>query len=210
MGRDLARAHRTAYDAVANEYEERVDSLRDITKECVDILRPYLPPGGRVLDIGCGVGLMVHTLDTEGFNAEGIELSPRMVAFSRKRNPERVIYEGDFLNFVFPHTYAGLTALAFIHLFPANEAQRVLKKMNELLDPRGLLYIGTTKSDRSSEGWEEKHDFQGAVRRFRKHWTETEFRTALQEAQFEILDYHELTDPFGKTWMDIVARKIVF
>ncbi len=208
MPNDYTQAHRKAYDAVADEYEERVESLREITNVCVNILRPHVPANGRVLDVGCGVGLMVNILQANGFESEGIDLSPRMVAFSRRRNPKATIYEGDFLHIDFPHAYAALTALAFIHLFPAPEAQQILHKMHDILEPQGVLYIGTTKSENSSEGWEEKHDYQGVVRRFRKHWTDTEFRTALEQAGFEILDYHELTDPFGKTWMDVVARKV--
>lgn len=207
MDVDYLSAHKKAYDAVAEEYEARVENLRAVTKTCVEFLKPHLPLGGKVLDVGCGVGLMVNLLDREGYAAEGIELSPNMVKFSRARNPSCPIYEGDFLNYEFPHLYFGITALAFIHLFPKEAAQRVLQKMYDLLEPNGILYIGTTKSKESSEGWEEKHDYQNEARRFRKHWTEEEFRAVLTEAGFEILCCNIIPDPFGKVWMDMIARK---
>lgn len=207
MDSSVTNAHREAYDAAAQEYEERVESLREITNDCVRILRSHLPGRGTVLDVGCGVGLMVQTLQNAGFQAEGIDLSPRMVTYSRARNPNSPIYEEDFSSFHAPHAYTCVTALAFIHLFPSKQAHEILRKIYELLKPRGVLYIGTTKSERSSEGWEEKRDYQNAIRRFRKHWTEEEFRTALTRANFKILAYHELADPFGKVWMDVVAQK---
>ena len=201
-------ANQEAYDAVAEEYEARVENLRGVTKTCVEFLKPHIPFGEKVLDVGCGVGLMVSLLYHEGYVAEGIELSSNMVKFSQARNPSCPIYEDDFLGHSFPCAYRGITALAFIHLFPKNDALCVLQKMHDLLLPGGILYIGTTKSEISSEGWEEKCDYQKKARRFRKHWTEDEFRSILAEAGFVVLHCNIISDPFGKVWMDMVARKV--
>lgn len=200
-------AHRDAYDAVADEYVARTERLRPVTQACVDLLAPRLPANGRVLDVGCGAGLMVQLLRAAGFDAEGIDLAPRMAAASRVLNPTATIHVGDVLSYPFTGAYAGLTALAFIHLFPKADALDALRTMRGLLEQDGLLYIGTTKASRSSEGWEDKADYASSARRYRKHWTETEFLQALKETGFTVLDLHLLTDPFGKTWMDVIARK---
>ena len=142
-------------------------------------------------------------------HSAGIELSPKMAEFAKRRNPNPKIIVGDFLTEDFAEPFDGIIALALIHLFPKEEAMKVLRKMHDMLVPGGTLYIGTTESAESSEGWEVKEDYSGKHRRFRKHWTEAEFRRALEEAGFEVLKLHRITDPFGKKWMDFVAQKPV-
>jgi SAM-dependent methyltransferase len=44
-----------------------------------------LPPGARVLDAGCGPGLVAEALLTAGYRVHGIDLSPEMVRRARER-----------------------------------------------------------------------------------------------------------------------------
>jgi len=206
---DLTSTHRETYDSLAEEYEARVPALRTVYEETVSYFAPHLKKGGRVLDVGCGVGLAIEVLTKRGFVAMGIELSSKMAEFAKRRNPEAEIIIGDFLTEDFAEPFDGIIALALVHLFPKDEAMQILRKMHDLLAPGGTLYIGTTESVESTEGWEVKEDYSGKHRRFRKHWTEEEFRRALEEAGFEVLELHRITDPFGKKWMDFVAQKPV-
>jgi 2-polyprenyl-3-methyl-5-hydroxy-6-metoxy-1,4-benzoquinol methylase len=50
----------------------------------LNALLPYLPPGSRVLDIGCSTGLLVKMLCDLGYRAEGIELNPSSAAWGHK------------------------------------------------------------------------------------------------------------------------------
>jgi hypothetical protein len=43
--------------------------------------------------------------------------------------------------------------------------------------------------------------------RFRKHWTREEMEQALRKAGFQVEKYFEVTDPFGKQFMNFVVRK---
>ena len=61
-------------------------------------LRPFvrfLPPGSRVLDVGCGSGRDLLWLKRLGFDAVGLERSPGLAALARKHSGCPVI-EGDF------------------------------------------------------------------------------------------------------------------
>lgn len=205
---DYTAIHKDTYDALAEEYESRVPALRPVFEEAISYFAPHLKKGERVLDVGCGVGLSVKILSERGFSATGIELSPKMAEFAKRRNPEAEIIVGDFLTKDFAEPFDGIIALALIHLFPKDEAMQVLRKTHDLLAPGGTLYIGTTESAESTEGWEVKEDYSGKHKRFRKHWTEEEFRRALQEAGFAVIELHRIKDPFGKNWMDFVAKKI--
>lgn len=204
---NLLNLHKNVYDLAADEYEERVESLRPVTQKVVEVLKPYLPEKGKILDIGCGTGLAIEILSANKLQASGIEISPKMIYYAQRRNPNAEIIEGNFSTYHFDKKYNGLLALAFIHLFPKAEAMKVLEKMKTLLEPNGVLYIGTTKSEISLEGFLKKGDYQGEYKRFRKQWTKEEFEKALFEIGFTILKYTEFKDPYNKTWMDFVVRK---
>lgn len=44
-----------------------------LARQRLDMLRPYLPAGGRILDLGSGGGEWVHALARAGYLAEGVE-----------------------------------------------------------------------------------------------------------------------------------------
>ena len=56
-------------------------------------------PGPRALDFGCGTGRSTRFLKALGFSAMGIDVSPEMVGFARRRDPDGdylLIGDGDF------------------------------------------------------------------------------------------------------------------
>ncbi|MEU6329468.1 class I SAM-dependent methyltransferase [Streptomyces sp. NPDC047049] len=64
-----------------------------------------LPPGGRVLDLGCGSGGNLAHLATLGMRAVGVDVSPAQLAKARARWPgagDMKLYQGDALDFLFP------------------------------------------------------------------------------------------------------------
>jgi SAM-dependent methyltransferase len=46
-----------------------------------------LPPGGRVLDVGCGPGRHTHALAARGFEVVGVDISERFIALARESRP---------------------------------------------------------------------------------------------------------------------------
>ena len=54
------------------------------------------PPGaGSVVDIGCGQGELVRLLLADGYDAEGVDVSPEQVAIARASGLDRV-RQGDY------------------------------------------------------------------------------------------------------------------
>ena len=76
-------------------------------------IRPLLPPpaAGPVVDIGCGRGELVRLLQADGFDAEGIDISPEQAALARTAGVARV-RQGDFRAILAAHPahYAAITA----------------------------------------------------------------------------------------------------
>ncbi len=202
----LVGRHASTYDALADEYEKRTDSLTAVTREAVDWMSQYLRPKGDVLDIGCGVGLETLLFVEKGFRVTCIDISPKMIAFAKKRNLNANFLQGDFLTTDFGMKFDGVFAFTFIHLFPKDIALRILAKIKGLLNADGVAYISSTRSEESKEGWEIKKDYSGQYERYRKHWTEAELKSALADADFKIIDSKIYADPFSKTWMDFIVK----
>jgi len=207
---DYIATHKVVYDNLAREYEERTKDYFDSTKKAVSFLIPHIKTGKEVLDVGCGVGLGTELLSKYGFNVTAIDISPKMVKYSRKRNPNSKIIEGDFFTHRFNKKFDAIFSMAFIHLFPKKDAEKILQKMFRLLKRRGVFYSGTTLSKRSKEGWEIKRDsfFPGNERkRYRKHWTEKELFSSLIKSEFSYVDKYFIEDPRGKVWMGFLVKK---
>jgi len=61
-----------------------------------DTLRPTTP-GGRLLDIGCGVGQVVATLTREGFEAHGVDVAAPNIDRTRAFTNRCLLYDGGHL-----------------------------------------------------------------------------------------------------------------
>ncbi|MCJ7805431.1 class I SAM-dependent methyltransferase [Patescibacteria group bacterium] len=204
---EIQKVNRATYDNLANEYEQRNKTLKNVTEYALSLFIKHLSSGKEILETGCAVGLAINIMERKGLNVTGIDISPKMVKYAKKRNPKSDIVLGDFLTYKFGKKYDGIFSFAFIHLFPKNIALKILKKMYELLKSGGVLYLGTSRSKQSYESWEVKKDYQNKKRRFRKHWTQKELENALIETGFKKLDLYIIEDPFKKVWMDFVVQK---
>lgn len=112
------------------------------------------PMPGRVLDVGCGTGVLVQRLIAMGHDATGIDVSPRLVAVGRERigrdlgagqgSVESLVC-GDFLRAdlddrgPFDLVY---TNDVLEHIHP-DEAPAFLRRSFELLRPGGWLWLVT-------------------------------------------------------------------
>jgi SAM-dependent methyltransferase len=63
--------------------EEEAQLLRRTVAE-----RIGLPPGSKILDVGCGLGLHAHLLAQEGYEVVGIDTSPAAIAVAKRRYPD--------------------------------------------------------------------------------------------------------------------------
>lgn len=87
-------------------------------------LRPLLPPeGGPVVDLGCGRGELVRLPQADGFDAEGIDISPAQAILAAAAGAPRV-REGDFcaVPAAHPAHYAAITATDLLEHLTKPEA----------------------------------------------------------------------------------------
>ncbi len=102
-----------------------------------------LAPGDRLLEIGCGGGLLLRDARTHGATATGIDHSEDMVALARERAPgaEVVLASAERL----PFADAAFTAVAMSVVFFFLKAPvDVLGECRRVLAPGGRLAVYTT------------------------------------------------------------------
>ena len=54
-----------------------------------------LEPGARVVDLGCGSGIFTYLLSRRGYDAAGLDISPKLLELARRKYPNLQFHEGD-------------------------------------------------------------------------------------------------------------------
>ncbi len=99
-----------------------------------------LPPGGRVLDYGCGTGLEMAWLRSRGFRAEGVDGTLEFVLEARRRCPGSRVLHARFETIPLPPgRYDGIWCNAALLHVPPRELARQLEKLKRALRPGGWL-----------------------------------------------------------------------
>ncbi len=216
--RSIVEDNKEAYDRVAIEYSQRKPVFDENNRRIIGIFIDFLNKryAGRakreisILDVGVGSGLDLSIFEKEGYQTFGIDISDKMIESARNNSPHSTYYCGDFIPFQFDRIFSGLYAQAFVHLFPKSEVSKVFEKIYSVVEPQGLIHFSTTIHPESSEGWEEKKDYQQKVERFRKRWTLDELNDFLKKLpDTNIVHQYQVRDPMGKEWVNtIISRQI--
>lgn len=204
------------YDVLADAYADRAETSRVSIKATLnEYMIPLLPVGGRVLDVGCAVGVATEELYLAGMDVIGIDSSEEMIRIARRDRKVGVLrfQKVDYTEVTFVGL-DGILAFAFLHLFPKSLAPELLNKMYSELRPGGLLYAGTTVEQESREGWEAKEDYGFPDRptpmpqRYRARYADGEFEEMVAHTTpFLTERITEHCDEFGKLWRDVLVRR---
>lgn len=206
---DYLTANENAYNKLADQYAQRI---YDYTDKDVPLLQPFMKQlkarfdRPNVLELGPGSGLALRMFEEEGFSTTAIEIAAQIIEVSRKTSPHTEYIHDDFLRHDFGDaSYDGIFAKAFIHLFPKEDALKVLDKIYNMASRNGVLFIATTSHKVASEGYEEKADYEDSPKRFRRKWTEHELLEALG-TRWSVVHRHYSEDR-GKQWMAFTLVK---
>jgi 2-polyprenyl-3-methyl-5-hydroxy-6-metoxy-1,4-benzoquinol methylase/glycosyltransferase involved in cell wall biosynthesis len=133
-----------------------------------------LPPGSRILDVGCGSGWLSEYLARLGYDVSGIDISPALVLMARerlRRVPYAVDHETplrcrfaahDIESAPFPETFDAVICYDSLHHFQDERA--VLRHLAMMLDYGGLLFI--LEGDRPQEGSAGEKELLDTMREF--------------------------------------------
>jgi ubiquinone/menaquinone biosynthesis C-methylase UbiE len=139
-----------AYDVFTPE-----SNVRLITT-CMRLAR--MGRGARVADLGCGSGVFTDLLHNLGYDAVGLDISPKLIALGRAKYPNVEFHEGDVEHLPFATgSLDGVLLSGLVHHLPdparcADEVFRVLKPGGSFVafDPNRMNPFMYLYRDRSS------------------------------------------------------------
>ena len=211
-------------------YDENVE-LYDIAfdwdvEEEVDWLLERLGDGVRtVLEPGCGSGRMLESIAGRGVEVVGIDLSPAMLAFARRRltrfGERASVVEADMADFDLGRTFDGAICPinTLLHLSPEQLAAH-LERMADHLEPgaRYLAQVGLV-DPAGYEPFAGSHwEAERGETRLKVDWVDEELDDvtgrSLQRSRIEVLDgpragevleeLHEMTAWTPETWRSLI------
>ena len=104
-----------------------------------DTLKPDAP-GGRALDVGCGVGQVVGRLSEAGYEAWGVDISEPNIERSRKFSERCLLYDGTTLPFPDNH-FDAVGALNVLEHVEKPEA--FIKELVRVTKPGGKVVVSS-------------------------------------------------------------------
>jgi ubiquinone/menaquinone biosynthesis C-methylase UbiE len=130
---------RRYYDAFAATYEDRRDGrsrYHDLLDDLeVELAAPWAR-GARLLEVGCGTGLILRRLGEYAAHAVGVDLSPGMLARARARGLD--VREGSATALPFADASFDV-AVSFKTLAHVPDLPRALAEMARVVRPGGVL-----------------------------------------------------------------------
>lgn len=112
-------------------------------KYYADITRQFLPANSsiRILEGGCGIGAIAHSLAQAGYNTYGVDYATNTINKTKELFPGLKLSVGDVANLNFPTNYFnGYWSLGVIeHNYTGY--QPIIAEMQRVIKPGGILFI---------------------------------------------------------------------
>jgi SAM-dependent methyltransferase len=160
--KDTADPVRASYDSVADAYVEHIYSelaQKPLDRHLLNRFAEEVRERGTAGDLGCGPGHVTRYLHDQGVQMLGIDLSPEMVRWATRLNPDIAFRVGDIRALDLPDaSLAGIVAFySVIHLEPS-DLEIAFREFRRVLAGGGLLFVAFHIGDHTvhlDELWEQ-------------------------------------------------------
>ncbi len=122
----------------------------DLTADLVFYLYFARESPGPVLEMGCGTGRLMLPLVEAGIPVTGVDCSPAMLAFARRKlGEDAALIKGDMRTVTLPEQYGLIiiTINTFMHLLTTKDQLAALNNLSNYIAPGGKLIIDLPAGD---------------------------------------------------------------
>ena len=137
-----SRAVESYYDNWAAGYDETLaDWQYRAPEDACDLLVPHLDDGARVLDVGCGTGLLVNALREHGeYSVDGIDISAESLQLAQRRGGYARLMQHDLQVLPLPVQENAYDAAASVGVLTYIEnAEALLRDLCRCVRPGGAI-----------------------------------------------------------------------
>lgn len=193
------------YNKIATKYNKTFSNRSNY----LDDFLKYVPKKGKILDIGCGVGVDSSYIKSKGYIPTGIDISKKMLEIAKKKNPQVDFRLGDMRKLNFKNdSYNGIIAsYSLIHI-PKNEVSGIISNLYKILKKGGIIYLGL-QSGKSCEIFIDE-PFKHGESLFLNIMSLKEIKVILEKEGFKIVFYKKRNskgDELNFTKLFIIAKK---
>ncbi len=132
------------FDRVADFYDEIFSRhiVEYYLKKRVLFIKKYFAHKRKIIDIGCGTGVLMERLVVHGFDVYGIDRSEKMVEKASQRlNEDGKVFVADARDLPFPDdTFDGAICIASLHHIE-HDFQDVFREASRILKPGGYFLV---------------------------------------------------------------------
>ena len=191
----------SAYDRLAEEYSRRNDTLHPCLSYALELLVSLLPRGASVLDVGCGTGRDLRSLEAYDLDLVGMDLSVEMLNQARLNTSAR-LYKGDMRALPFADaSFDGVWCLASLLHLRKMQAPEALHECTRVLRTHGYLALGLRLGE--GEVWEEAQ-YGVQTQRFFSYYQWEELMTLLEPSYRMV--FAACFTLRGIAWLKIIAQ----
>jgi len=164
--------------------------IRSSQADKLDFLRTCSIDGGRILDVGCGSGWFLRTLDKTAWDRFGVETGPEACRVAAEALGDDHVWKGDLIQAALPDSYFDVVTLwsALEHM---NQPRSNLQEARRIIKPGGTLIVQVPNAVSYQAKLFKRNWFALDVPRHRYHFSPEKLAQILKEAGFE--PYHRTT-----------------
>jgi cyclopropane fatty-acyl-phospholipid synthase-like methyltransferase len=136
------------YDVVAEEYVNLEGEVEWPRMRWLHKVLAELPPGSRVLDLGCGSGIPATREIAKEHDVIGVDVSARQVELARRNVPHAQFIHDDIQSLDFPPgSFHAVVAFYVLDHLPRELHATILASIHGWLKPEGLLLLTVETED---------------------------------------------------------------
>lgn len=186
------------YGQLGTKFQPFVEHLvRLVGTRHVRFLARGLAPGGRVLDVGCGRGVILGVLADLGFEAHGVERSAAAAQGVDPRAQIRIVEDLAQAGYPDAHFDAVVIWHVLEHL---PDPARILAEVHRILRPGGRLVVAVPNFSSAQARWSGPAWFHLDAPRHLFHFPLSALCRLLANTGFEVESVHHFSlrqNPFG-------------